>query len=245
MNSLSSYLSNLNKHILTKEEEKQLFMRYEAGDNRAEEQIISHNLRLVVSIAKKLNRKTVDFEDLIQEGNIGLIKAIDKFDYRRGFKFSTYATWWIRQSIFRFITNRSRMVRLPAHIHGSIKKIFVAKQEYIDEFNCEPTYDELATMLGFSETHIKSVLESSYHHISLNQGKFESDDNSPELGDYVKDNNSTSPFDVLDKKQVKDVIKTALYLLSIKEESIIRLRFGISEDCNDIKNWPVTNEMKK
>jgi RNA polymerase primary sigma factor len=238
----SAYYKSLKGSLLTRQQEFDLFSSYVTGDTRAREIIIRSNLRLVVSIAKKYHNKNLEFDDLIQEGNIGLMKAVERFDHNRGFKFSTYATWWIRQSILRFITNKGRVVRLPAHISGSVKKINNLRQEYRDQFGVYPTVTEISDMLSVSENHVKSVLNSQQFTISLQGSKYKDDsDSSPALMDFISSDQRDNPYDMLNRKQVLNVIASTLGLLTKKEESIIRLRFGISGDPDDVNSWPLEN----
>jgi RNA polymerase primary sigma factor len=238
----STYYKSLKGSLLTRQQEFDLFSSYVDGNSRARETIIRSNLRLVVSIAKKYHNRNLDFDDLIQEGNIGLMKAVERFDHNRGYKFSTYATWWIRQSILRFITNKGRVVRLPAHISGSVKKINNLRQEYHDQFGVYPTVPEISDMLSVSENHVKSVLSSQQFTISLQGSKYKDDgDGSPAMMDFIASDAHDSPYDMLNKKQVLDVIASTLGLLTRKEEAIIRLRFGISGDPDDSYTWPLEN----
>ena len=236
----NTYYKSLKGALLTRQQEFDLFTSYISGNTQARETIIRSNLRLVVSIAKKYCNKNLDFDDLIQEGNIGLMKAVERFDPGRGFKFSTYATWWIRQSILRFITNKGRVVRLPAHISGSVKKINQLRQEYRDQFGAYPTVPEISSMLNVSENHVKSVLSSQQYTVSLQGSKYRDDGaNSPEIMDFIACDSHNDPYNTLDRKQVLNVISSALGLLTKKEEAIIRLRFGISGDPDDSTAWPI------
>lgn len=246
MNTLHSYFSNIKAPLLTREQEVDLFKKIAGGSSLARTKIIESNLRLVISITKKYKKiNNLEFEDLIQEGNIGLMKAVEKFDYTKGFRFSTYATWWIKQSVMRFITNKSRTIRLPAHVTGMYKKIKTTKEEYIKTFKVHPTHAELSDILNISESLVKSVLESTNANISLDGPKILNDNNSNSLSNFIESQTAESPFDTLNRKEITKMIRNVLSLLTAREEAIIRLRFGISENPSDGNNWPITNEMKR
>jgi RNA polymerase primary sigma factor len=246
MNTLHSYFSNIKAPLLTREQEVDLFKKIASGSSHARSKVIESNLRLVISITKRYRKiNNLEFEDLIQEGNIGLMKAVEKFDYTKGFRFSTYATWWIKQSVMRFITNKSRTIRLPAHVTGMYKKIKATKEEYIKTFKVQPTYVELSDILNISESLVKSVLESTNANISLDGPKMSNDENSRSLGNFIESHAVESPFETLNKKEITKMIRNVLSLLTSREEAIIRLRFGISENPNDGNTWPITEEMKQ
>lgn len=186
------------------------------------------NLRLVISIAKRYIGKGLSFSDLIQEGNIGLMKAVDKFEYRRGYKFSTYATWWIRQAITRAIADQSRTIRIPVHMVEAINKITKMTRELVQEMGREPTPDEIAERLKIPVEKVKGILKISKEPISLETPVGEEEDT--HLRDFIEDKAALSPLDVAIQDDMKKQIDRILCSLTPKEEKIIRKRFGIGGD---------------
>ncbi|MBI5187816.1 MAG: RNA polymerase sigma factor RpoD [Nitrospirae bacterium] len=186
------------------------------------------NLRLVISIAKRYIGKGLSFSDLIQEGNIGLMKAVDKFEYRRGYKFSTYATWWIRQAITRAIADQSRTIRIPVHMVEAINKITKVTRELVQEMGREPTPDEIAERLKIPVEKVKGILKISKEPISLETPVGEEEDS--HLRDFIEDKATLSPLDVAIQDDMKKQIDRILCSLTPKEEKIIRKRFGIGGD---------------
>ena len=214
--------------LLDKEEEKRLCALAIRGDAAAKDLLIRHNLRLVVSIAKKYKGLGIPFLDLIQEGNIGLIKSVDKFSAERGCRFSTHATWWIRQAISRALANQSRTIRIPAHMSELLAKIKKASNELSLALGQEPTEKEIAEYLKIDIDKIQVALDTSKSVTSLDTPV--GDDEDTNLGELIADDNSTDPLHSLMKEANKQIIKDVFSTLNPKEAEVLRLRFGIEED---------------
>lgn len=232
--SLDMYFSNIKDiPLLTKEEEISLAQRIEKGDIRAKNKMIESNLRLAISIAKKYSKFGSDLEDLIQEANIGLIKAVDKFDWRKGFKFSTYACWWIKQSVTRSLTKDSSILNIPSHTLANARKIWQLQQEYQEEFDCEPTIEEICEILNIKKSHALEALRANRAKASasldMEIGGPNSDGGSRKLSDIIPDSDSVSVEQKLDNELIKQKIVEALSSLSKREELVLRLRFGLDE----------------
>ena len=226
--------------LLTREEEVDLSKKIEAGDKRARQKMINANIRLAISIAKKYQNKGCDLEDLIQESNIGLMKAVDRFDWRRGFKFSTYACWWIKQAVRRHIASHSSVIRLPSYAKGMLWKMKVVIEEYQDEFGVPPNEDELVELLGISKDTMKSIMSCAGRPISLDsQIRYSSGDTGRRLADVIPDETIDDPSETIDRQKVIRTIRESLSTLTEREEKIIRLRFGISEEDDDHHEFPI------
>ena len=223
--SVTLFMNEIGKHdLLTAAEEVALAKRIERGDRQAKERMINSNLRLVVSIAKRYRGHGVSFADLIQEGVIGLNRAAEKFDWRKGFKFSTYATWWIRQACQRAISNQGRTIRVPAHVHERRIKLARLGRQFEIEHGREPTESELAEMSGYEEQHVVEALGAVEASVSLNQAV--GDDGDGELGDLFADPDALDPSEEAGDVMRRLAVRTALYELPERERRLLELRFG-------------------
>ncbi|MBQ7740666.1 MAG: RNA polymerase sigma factor RpoD [Eubacterium sp.] len=215
--------------LLTGEEEQVLAMRIADGDNEAKKKLAEANLRLVVSIAKRYVGRGMQFLDLIQEGNLGLIKAVDKFDYNKGFKFSTYATWWIRQAITRAIADQARTIRIPVHMVETINKVKKAKSQLLHLNGHEPTPEEIAEYLDMSVDKVREILRVAQDPVSLETPIGEEEDS--HLGDFIPDDDALAPADAASISLLKEQLSEVLKTLTPREEKVLSLRFGL-EDGN-------------
>ena len=224
------YLKEIGRvDLLTAEEEVEIAKRIEAGDQEARKILISSNLRLVVSIAKKYTGRGMLFLDLIQEGNMGLIKAVEKFDYRKGFKFSTYATWWIRQAITRAIADQARTIRIPVHMVETINKMTRFQRQLVQELGREPSAEEIAEKMGpnFTADKIREIQKIALDPVSLETPIGEEEDS--HLGDFIEDKDAMSPDRYANNQLLRDEIDNVLKTLTEREEKVIRLRFGLED----------------
>ncbi len=222
------YLKEIgNVPLLNSEEEVELAKRVEQGDEEAKQKLTEANLRLVVSIAKKYVGRGMPFLDLIQEGNMGLMKAVDKFDYTKGYKFSTYATWWIRQAITRGIADTGRTIRVPVHMVETINKTLRMTRTLLQELGREPTPEEVADRLGVPVSRVREVLKISRDPVSLDTPIGEEDDS--HLGDFIEDERLMSPADSAAYSMLKEELEKALESLTDRERQVIKLRFGLED----------------
>ncbi|HEX5513156.1 MAG TPA: RNA polymerase sigma factor RpoD, partial [Gammaproteobacteria bacterium] len=233
---------------LTVTEIKEINRRMSIGEakaRRAKKEMVEANLRLVISIAKRYTNRGLQFLDLIQEGNIGLMKAVDKFEYRRGYKFSTYATWWIRQAITRSIADQARTIRIPVHMIETINKLNRVSRQMLQEMGREATPEELAERMEMPEDRVRKVLKIAREPISMETPI--GDDEDSHLGDFIEDVNATSPVDSATSEGLREAIHEVLAGLTPREAKVLRMRFGIDMNTDHTleevgKQFDVTRE---
>jgi RNA polymerase primary sigma factor len=227
LDSLRLYLRSIGRvPLLTADEEVSLAKRIERGDMSAKQHMVEANLRLVVSIAKGYLGRGLTFLDLIQEGSLGLIRAVEKFDYRRGYKFSTYATWWIRQAVTRAIADKGRTIRIPVHMVEKLNKVVHVERQLVQSLGREPTPDEIATELECTVREVRDILRMSQQPVSLEKPIGEEEES--ELGDFVEDQTAVSPFELASENLRKENVRKALAALPPREREVIEMRFGLT-----------------
>jgi RNA polymerase primary sigma factor len=227
--SLQLFLKDIGKvRLLTAQEEVDLAKRIERGDLDAKQRMVESNLRLVVSIAKNYRNQGLPFLDLIQEGTLGLVRAAEKFDYRKGFKFSTYATWWIRQAIARALADKARTIRIPVHIFERLNKIRRAERSLLTAFGREPTAEEIADVIGIKPEEVDSIKRSAQAPVSLE--KPVGDEDGSEFGQFIADERAESPFERAAEILTREALREALENLSYRERRVLELRYGLGDE---------------
>lgn len=233
--SVRLYLREIGKiPLLTSEEELALAQKVVKGDKRAKDKMAEANMRLVVSIAKRYSGRGLDFLDLIQEGNTGLLRAVEKFDPDKGFKFSTYATWWIRQAITRAIADQARTIRIPVHMVETINKLLRTQRRMTQELNREPSIEELAKELDMEPEKVEYVIKikQDIHSLDAGVGRDGDDDSESVLGDFIEDEDATSPEESAAGQLLKEQVAGVLSALTEREQKIIKMRFGLDDGKN-------------
>jgi RNA polymerase primary sigma factor len=226
LDSLRLYLRSIGRvPLLTAQQEVELAKRIERGDMVAKTHMVEANLRLVVSIAKGYLGRGLTFLDLIQEGSLGLIRAVEKFDYRRGYKFSTYATWWIRQAVTRAIADKGRTIRIPVHMVEKLNKVVHVERQLVQELGREPSAEEIASELECSSREVRDILRMAQQPVSLEKPVGEEEES--ELGDFVEDEAAVSPFDSASETLRRENVRRALDALPSREREVIEMRFGL------------------
>lgn len=240
MTSLNRYFRGVGQtRLLTRDEEVALAQRVEKGDLEAKRLMVESNLKLAISIAKKYQDRGCDFEDLIQEANMGLLKAVERFQWRLGFKFSTYASWWIRQSVSRHISTHSRTIKMPSHASGLLKRIYDLQQEHMREFGTSLTAEEISEILNVSLNIVEAAISAGRATVSLH-AEVGDGENQRLIQDTIPDPNVREPDDDIDRIRFTRSLHEILKMLTPREEKMIRLRFGLASDPTDHRNFPIS-----
>ncbi len=241
-NGLGGFFQQVGQHnLLTAAQEKELAQRIEMGDKLARDMMIQSNLRLAISIAKKYTNTGCSLEDLIQESSLGLINAVDRFDWRKGFKFSTYAVWWIKQAVRKHVSSHASHIKLPANGRNTLWKMNILKQEYEEEFGIEPTMAELADLLSIKKSTLDSLIKSSRNFISIDANIRSADGEGRKIAEVIPDGRDSADT-VMERNELANIIRDSLKTLTAREEMVLRMRFGISESAEDHSNFPITKK---